>query len=204
MCCIVSIAGQKIDYYYHNRFRCPVSSAATMLSNLCWPMGRVKSSSSIQSSSALALVIVGLMLQASDALPVVSLLHTGSAASAPSMASIISGAGSSSSSSSSSKTLIWPDEIEDNALAEHANGGGFVYKQLINSRNGAKHEQQQQHHQQSSSSIFFWPSTGHHHSRHSRNASHCPVVSTVLIYCSVLALWSSTLYFKLISTVRIR
>lgn len=70
---------------------------------------------------------------------------------------------SSSSSSSSSRILIWPNEIEDNALTKQ--NGEFVFKQAT-----AAEKQEQK----SSSSIFFWPSShggNHHHHRPSRNYS---------------------------------
>ena len=69
------------------------------------------------------------------------------------------------SSSNNGKILIWPDQIEDNALAEQ--NGDFVYKKAT-----AAEKQEQK----SSGSIFFWPSSqgGSHHNHHhrsSRNAS---------------------------------
>lgn len=67
-------------------------------------------------------------------------------------------------SSSSSRVLIWPDQIEDNALTEQ--NGDFVYKQWNelpeqhSSNSGASRSSS------SSASIFFWPATGQydHHS----------------------------------------
>lgn len=88
---------------------------------------------------------------------------------------------SSSSSSSSKSVLIWPDEIEDNALAKHDESGDFVYKQWMSSQQqqGANSHGDNsgrlpppppglfysgRHHAQSSSSsasasLFFWPQT---------------------------------------------
>lgn len=70
---------------------------------------------------------------------------------------------------SSKSVLIWPDEIEDNALAKHEENGNFVYKQWMMASKVATSEEhsndglsQYQHSSASSiasASLFFWPQT---------------------------------------------